>query len=61
MRSLRRWLRAPERVKLVRTEELGRDTVQKEIFQIAKAHGQTSTIRLNVKDTTEGIKLQIKF
>ena len=54
-------VREPKRVKLVRTEELGRDTVQKEIFRFANGQGQTSTIRLNVKDTTEGIKLQIKF
>jgi hypothetical protein len=52
---------APDRVKLVRTEELGKDTVQEQIFQIAKSRGQTSTWKLNVKGTTEGRKIQIKF
>jgi hypothetical protein len=52
---------APDKVKLVRTEDLGDHTVQEEIFQIAKAHGQTSTWKLNVKGTADGKKLQIKF
>ena len=39
MRGSRKWLETRQiRVKLVRTEELGRETVQEEIFQIAKAH-----------------------
>jgi hypothetical protein len=52
---------APDRVKLVRTVELGTVTVQEEIFQIAKAHGQTSTWKLNVKGIADGRKIQIKF
>ena len=51
----------PDRVKLVRTEELSRDTVQEQIFRIAKAPGQTSTWRLNVKGVADGKKNQIKF
>jgi hypothetical protein len=52
---------APDRVKLVRTEELSRDAVQEEIFQIALANGQTSTWKLNAKGIVEGRKIQIKF
>jgi hypothetical protein len=52
---------APDRIKLVRTEELGRDTVQEEIFQIAKSRGQISTWKLNVKGTADGKRNQIKF
>jgi hypothetical protein len=52
---------ALDRVKLVRTEELGEGTVQEEIFQMAKARGQTSTWKLNVKSTEDGRNLQVKF
>jgi hypothetical protein len=52
---------APDRVKLLHTEELGIDLVQEKIFQIAKARGQISTWKLNVKGTVDGIKTQIKF
>jgi hypothetical protein len=57
------WLaqNTPDRVKLVRTEELSREAVQQEIFHIAGARGQTSTWKLNVKGIVEGRKIQIKF
>lgn len=50
---------APERVKLVRTEDLSRDTIQAEIFAFAKAHGETSAWRLNVRGTADGKENQI--
>jgi hypothetical protein len=50
---------APDKVRLVRTEELSKDTVQEEIFRIAKAHGQISSWRLNIKG--DGKKIQIQF
>ena len=52
---------APDRITLTRTEELGTETVQREIFQIAQSQGQFSTWKLNVRGTSEGINLQIKF
>jgi hypothetical protein len=52
---------APDRVKLVRTEDLGQETAQEQIFQIANARGQISTWKLNVKGIAEGRKIQIKF
>lgn len=51
----------PEEVKLVRTEELGKDAVQEQIFQIAKSHGQTLAWKLNVKGIADGRRMQIKF
>jgi hypothetical protein len=53
--------KTPDRVKLVRTQELGDERAQLEIFQFANARGQTSSWKLNVKGTTDGRKLQIKF
>jgi hypothetical protein len=52
---------APDRVKLVRTEELDKDTVQEEIFRIAKAQGRAAIWKLNVKGIEDGRKIQIKF
>lgn len=52
---------APERIKVVRTEELGSGNIQEEIFQIAKARGETLTRRFNVNKTSDGIGLQIKL
>jgi hypothetical protein len=52
---------APDRVKLVRTEDLGKDSVQADIFRIARARGQTSNWRLNVKGIADGRSIQIKF
>lgn len=52
--------RAPDRVKLVRTDDLSSDAVQEEIFQLTKARGQTSQWKLNVKSTADGKKNQIK-
>jgi hypothetical protein len=51
----------PDRVKLFRTEDLGTDVVQEEIFRIARARGQVAAWKLNVKGTSEGRKMQIKF
>jgi hypothetical protein len=51
----------PNRVKLVRTEELSSATVQEQIFQIAKAHGRVSAWKLNKKSVADGKKIQIKF
>jgi hypothetical protein len=52
---------APDRVRLFRTEDLGSDKVQEEIFQIAKSPMQIGTWKLNVKGTSEGRRMQIKF
>jgi hypothetical protein len=52
---------SPDKIKLVHTEELGRPAVQEEIFRFAKARGQTSTWKLNVRGTAEGREMQIKF
>jgi hypothetical protein len=52
---------APARVKLVRTEELSTEAVQSEVFQVAKAKGQLSAWRLNVKGVADGKKNQIRF
>jgi hypothetical protein len=51
----------PGEVKLVRTEELGKNAVQEEIFQIAKSQGQFSARKLNVKGIADGQRMQIKF
>jgi hypothetical protein len=51
----------PDRVRLVRTEDLGREAVQREIFQISQSQGQYATWKLNVGGTSEGINIQIKF
>ena len=52
---------SPTRVKLVRTEKLSTYAVQNEIFQIAKAQGERSTWKLNVKGVGDGKKNQIRF
>jgi hypothetical protein len=50
-----------DRVKLVRTEDLGLEAVQEEIFQLSKGVGLTSTWRLNVRGISDGRGIQIKF
>jgi sulfotransferase family protein len=52
---------APHRVKLVRTEELDKETVQEEIFRFAEVQGRAAIWKLNVKGTADGRKIQIKF
>jgi hypothetical protein len=54
---------SPDRIMLVRTEELGRPEVHRRIFEFAQvhAHGATSTQKLNAKRTTDGTKNRIKF
>jgi len=54
--------RAPERIKLVRTEDLSDDGVQAEIFQFARARGRISEWRLNARGAiADGKRRQIKF
>ena len=52
---------SPDRVRLVRTEELSRAAVRQEIFQFANTFGPTLPFKLNVKRTTDGKKIQIKL
>ena len=52
---------APDRVLLVRTEDLSRVDVQNEIFRFAGAQGRNSDWRLNIKKVDDGKKNQINF
>ena len=54
---------APDKVMLVRTEELGRPEIQEKIFAFAQVHvhGATPTQKLNAKRTSDGTKNRIKF
>jgi hypothetical protein len=52
---------APDKVSLVRTEDLGKKTIQSEIFQIAQSQGKFDCWKLNVRGLDEGIKIQIKL
>lgn len=54
-------LDAPDKVRLVRTEELGKKTIQSDIFQIAQSQGKFNSWKLNVRGLDEGIKIQIKL
>lgn len=53
-------LNSPDRVKLVRTDDLSLSSVQEQIFQIAKAPGEISDWKLNVMSTSDGKKNQIR-
>lgn len=54
---------APDRLMLVRTEELALPEIHEKIFAFAQVHvhGATSTQKLNAKRTTDGTKNRIKF
>ena len=52
---------ASDKVRLVRTEELGKETIQSEIFRIAQSQGKFATWQLNVRGIAEGRKIQIKL
>ena len=52
---------APDRVLLVRTEDLSRIDVQNEIFQFAGAQGRNADWRLNIRKVDDGKKNQINF
>lgn len=51
----------PDKVSLFRTEDLGGDKAQEAIFEIARSPMQIGSWKLNVKGTSEGRKMQIKF
>jgi hypothetical protein len=46
--------RLPDRVLLLRTEELNRPATQKRIFEFAGVQGRTVKLKLNVRDFSEG-------
>ena len=52
---------APNSVKIVRTEELGKESIQREIFRIAQSQGTFAAWQLNVRGIAEGINIQIKL
>jgi hypothetical protein len=52
---------APDRVLLVRAEDLSRIDVQNEIVRFVGAQGRNADWRLNIKKVDDGKKNQINF
>lgn len=52
---------APDKVRLICTEELGKETIQGEIFRIAQSQGKFDSWKLNVRGVDEGEKIRIKL
>jgi hypothetical protein len=53
--------RLPDRVLLLRTEELNRSATQKRIFEFAGVQGQIVKLKLNVRDFSEGRHADFRF
>ena len=52
---------APSRIRLFRTNDLGKQSIQEQIYDFAGITGQIAAWKLNVKGTSQGRKMQIKF
>jgi hypothetical protein len=53
--------RLPDRILLLRTEELSRPAAQKRIFEFAGVQGQVVKLKLNVRDFSEGRHADFRF
>jgi hypothetical protein len=53
--------RLPDRVLLLRTEELNRPAIQQRIFEFAGVQGRIVKLKLNVRDVSEGRHADLRF
>jgi hypothetical protein len=53
--------RLPDRVLLLRTEELNRPATQQRIFEFAGVQGRITKLKLNVRDVSEGRHADLRF
>jgi hypothetical protein len=51
----------PERIMLMKTEELNDSAIQRRLFEFAGVAGRTSQVRLNVRNVVDGISETLRY